>query len=48
MLHRIAFHSSGKVVDLHLENNAAKAHLHYTGGTVSSSIQTILSHMESV
>ena len=35
MLHRMAFHLSGKVVALHLGNNTAKAYLCNQGGTVS-------------
>ena len=35
MLHRMAFHLSGKVVALHLDNSAAKAYLCNQGGTVS-------------
>ena len=36
MLHRMAFHLSGKVVALHLDNSMAKAYLCNQGGTVSS------------
>ena len=36
MLHRMAFHLSGRVVTLHLENSMAKAYLCNQGGTVSS------------
>ena len=36
MLHRMAFHLSGKVVALHLDNSTAKAYLCNQGGTVSS------------
>ena len=35
MLHRMAFHLSGKVVALHLDNSTAKAYLCNQGGTVS-------------
>ena len=35
LLHRIAFHLSGKVVALHLDNSTAKAYLCNQGGTVS-------------
>ena len=35
MLHRIAFHLSGKVVALHLDNSTAKAYLCNQGGRVS-------------
>ena len=35
MLYRVAFHLSGKVVALHLDNNTAKAYLCKQGGTVS-------------
>ena len=35
VLHRIAFHLSGKVVVLHLNNNTAKAYLCDQGGIVS-------------
>ena len=35
MLHRMAFHLSGKVVALHLDNSTAKAYLCNHGGTVS-------------
>ena len=35
MLHRMAFHLSGKVVALHLDNSTAKAYLCNEGGTVS-------------
>ena len=35
MLHRMAFHLSGKVVVLHLDNSTAKAYLCNQGGTVS-------------
>ena len=35
MLHRMAFHLSGKVVALHLDNSTAKAFLCNQGGTVS-------------
>ena len=35
MLCRIAFHLSGKVVALHLDNSTAKAYLCKQGGTVS-------------
>ena len=35
MLHRMAFHLSGKVVALHLDNITAKAYLCNQGGTVS-------------
>ena len=35
MLHRIAFHLSGKMVALHLDNSTAKAYLCNQGGTVS-------------
>ena len=35
MLHRMAFHLSGKVVALHLDSSAAKADLCNQGGTVS-------------
>ena len=35
MLHRIAFHLSGKVVALHLDNSTAKAYLCNQGDTVS-------------
>ena len=34
MLHRMAFHLSGKVVALHLDNSTAKAYLCNQGGTV--------------
>ena len=34
-LHRMAFHLSGKVVALHLDNSSAKAYLCNQGGTVS-------------
>ena len=36
MLRRMAFHLSGKVVALHLDNSTAKAYLCNQGGTVSS------------
>ena len=36
MLHRMAFHLSGKVVALHLDNSMAKAYLCNQGGTVFS------------
>ena len=36
MLHRMAFHLSGKEVALHLDNSTAKAYLCNQGGTVSS------------
>ena len=35
MLHRMAFHLSGKVVALHLDNSTSKAYLCNQGGTVS-------------
>ena len=35
ILHRMAFHLSGKVVALHLDNSTAKAYLCSHGGTVS-------------
>ena len=35
MLHRMAFHLSGKVGTLHLDNSTAKAYLHNQSGTVS-------------
>ena len=35
MLHRMAFHLSGKVVALHLDNSTAKAYMCNQGGTVS-------------
>ena len=35
MLHWMAFHLSGKVVALHLDNSIAKAYLCNQGGTVS-------------
>ena len=35
MLHKIAFHLSGKVVALHLDNSTAKVYLCNQGGTVS-------------
>ena len=35
MLHRMAFHLSGKVVALHWDNSTAKAYLCNQGGTVS-------------
>ena len=35
ILHRMAFHLSGKVVALHLDNSTAKAYLCNQGGTVS-------------
>ena len=35
MLHRMAFHLSGKVVALHLDNSTAKTYLCNQGGTVS-------------
>ena len=35
VLHRMAFHLSGKVVALHLDNSTAKAYLCDQGGTVS-------------
>ena len=35
MLHRMAFHLSGKVVALHLDNSTAKVYLCNQGGTVS-------------
>ena len=35
MLRRMAFHLSGKVVALHLDNSTAKAYLCNQGGTVS-------------
>ena len=35
MLHRMAFHLSGKVVALHLDNSTVKAYLCNQGGTVS-------------
>ena len=35
MLHRMAFHLSGKMVALHLDNGTAKAYLCNQGGTVS-------------
>ena len=35
MLHQMAFHLSGKVVALHLDNSTAKAYLCNQGGTVS-------------
>ena len=36
MLHRMAFHLSGKVVALHLDNGTAKAYLCNQSGTVSA------------
>ena len=36
MLHILAFHLSGKVVALHLDNSMAKAYLCNQGGTMSS------------
>ena len=36
MLHRMAFHLSGKVVALHLDNSTAKVYFCNQGGTVSS------------
>ena len=35
MLHRMAFHISGKVIALHLDNSIVKAYLCNQGGTVS-------------
>ena len=34
-LHRMAFHLSGKVVALHLDNSTANAYRYNQGGTVS-------------
>ena len=48
MLCRMAFHLSGKVVDLHLANSTAKAYLCNQGGTVSPfSFQASLPDAES-
>ena len=46
-LHRMAFHSSGKVVAMHLCNSTAKAYLCNQGDTVSLSFQTSLLHIDS-
>ena len=35
MLHRMAFHLSGKVIALHMDNSTARAYLCNQGGTVS-------------
>ena len=41
MLHRMAFHLSGKVGALHLDNSTAKAYLCNQGGTVSPFLSTL-------
>ena len=41
MLCRMAFHLSGKVVALHLDNSTAKAYLYNQGGTVSSFLSSL-------
>ena len=41
ILHRMAFHLSGKVVALHLDNSTAKAYLCKQGGTVSPFLSSL-------
>ena len=48
MLHRMAFHLSGKVVALHLDNSTAKAYLCNQGGTVSPFLSRLACHILSL
>ena len=48
ILNRMAFHLSGKVVALHLDNSTAKAYLSNQGGTVTPFFQAGLPDTESV
>ena len=48
MLHTVAFHLSGKVVALQLDNSTAKAYLYNQSGySIPFSFHTCLSHIES-
>ena len=48
MLRRMAFHLSGKVVALHLDNSTAKAYLCNQGGTVSPFLSRLACHILSL
>ena len=48
MLHKMAFHLSGKVVAFHLDNSTAKAYLCNQGGTVSPFLSRLACQILSV